>query len=1268
MLDPSCGHGQVPRGEPSARNGRPKARSGLVMPPPGGERYDGFRGSEGVPGAAHLVHCIAGIGSTTLQVAAIHRCIAEGEATGALVASRSIDVGSRAQGGTPLRSRVTDTEPAGGEAMLTPSSLGRYRLSGILGRGGMGVVYRGQHADTGEEVAIKTVPVTDRAELAGIRREIYALRRVRHPGIVPILDEGVIGGTPWYAMPLLKGSTLGEHLAARWAGRGSGRDGAGSAALDDATAPMTSHLGQPPRVVVAPPQMASAPALGPLLTLIRRVCAPLAFLHGEGLVHRDLKPGNIFLQADGRPVLIDFGIAAHFGAGGREELDVAPSRGTVEYCAPEQICGRMVDARADLYALGCILYECATGRPPFSGEYVALQHVRERPLPPSLLVPGIPAELERLILRLLEKSPRDRIGHAIDVAAALVAAGAEPGIEDGPRPRAYLYQPELNGRCEEKSKLDKAVQRAASRQHAGLLFIRGESGVGKTRLAKEVSRSAEHLFADSGLLVISGRCTPGAGATPPLDPVAQLLTEVADRARRGGRAAADRLLGRRGAVLAAYNPSLLSLPGQDELPVPPALPPKESRARVIASLCDTIWSLSELLPLVLVLDDIQWADELSLSLLEALAKGGAERPGVLVMATYRSEEERSELVEMTRSPNVTTITLGRLDRSAVAAMVLDMLANEPPWPVVDALVQHSEGNPFFVAEYLRTAIAEGILYRDDAGVWRFDVPPDQAAAALSSLPLPRTLVALIERRLGQLDAEAKALVAQAAIFGQELDGDLLIADAASSTEALDTLRRLQIFEEAPGGRLRFGHDKIREVAYARIPEDERAKLHRRAGEAIEARHGDLPERLPSLAHHFAEAGVHGKASRYLARAAERARDLYANKEAIDFLQRSIRERRQASPEELDLPDLATLHEQLGDMRDRTGDQEKARDAYSAALGAAPGQLQRARLYRKLGKTWEKQEQHTAALELSDRAQAALGDRPTDHADPRWDEWLEIQIERISAHYWLANVKQMRTIVEDIRPVVQAHGTPVQRGRFLHTLTQLNVWNERYAPSAETVVLARDCCTAFDHADESREAHWILTARCSLAILLLLRGELGEAEEKMSAVMNDAARMGDLEMHARSLTYFSFIQRRRGRVVVVEQQAERSLAKLAEAGMSQYVGAVLANQAWVAFRRGDHVATERVGREALSRWEALQRVYPFQWLARMPLAFVELACGRVEGSVAQVRAMLHPKQQRLPGKIEAAFTAADEAFAQGHAAEAQKILRAISRVARGLGYL
>ncbi len=795
-----------------------------------------------------------------------------------------------------------DTHPADLDPAGDPFVLGPYRVTGILGRGGMGVVYRGEHAETGEAVAIKTVRAVEREHLASIRREIHALGRVRHPGVVRILADGETDGLPWYAMPLLQGRTLRQHLRALWPKPAP--EISGSADLER-TAPMEGRPGAPPQAVAASRPSAPGPALLALLTLIRRLCAPLAFLHGEGLVHRDLKPENVLLQDDDRPVLVDLGIAVHFGgAGGREELDVERLMGTPTYMSPEQLRGELIDARADLYALGCILYECATGQPPFTGESYAairIQHLDSRPLRPSFRAPGIPAELDALILQLLEKRPQDRLGYAADVAAALAALGAEAEPEQAPPPRSYLYRPGFVGRADAIASLEEAVERLAKRRQGGLVLIHGESGVGKTRIAMELARKATQR----SLTVVTGRClTLGASGervkaevAPPLHPFRPLLLEAADRAREGGRATAERLFGaraNRAKLLAAYEPALLALPGQKEQPALPQVPPEQARKRVIASLQATMESLSEVSPLVLVLDDIQWADELSLSVLEAFANDSAQSRGVLIVGTYRSEETRPELETLARVPGVTTLPLRRLDAANVTQMIEDMLAlRTAPRPVLGALVTHSSGNPFFVAEYLRAAIAEGMLRRDEEGTWRFDAR-GSTAEAISSLPLPHTLADLIDRRLGRLDVEARALVAWGAVLGQELDDDLLLAlGGAATLEQLDTIRRLQLLEEGPAGRLRFAHDKIREIAYDRIPQAERPALHRRAAEALEARYADAPDMARTLGYHHAKAGVHDKAGRWFARAADRAREVYANDEAIGHYRAAIEEFTQA---------------------------------------------------------------------------------------------------------------------------------------------------------------------------------------------------------------------------------------------------------------------------------------------------------------------------------------------------------------------------------------
>ncbi|AKT39991.1 serine/threonine-protein kinase PknK [Chondromyces crocatus] len=1198
--------------------------------------------------------------------------------------------------------------------------LGSYRVVGVLARGGMGLVYRGEHERSGEAVALKTVRSVVGDQLASIRREIQALRRVRHPGIVRILDDGVSEGLPWVAMPLLQGRTLRQHLASLWVepsgeargargARGIAADSAGTAALatallgdaagrasdhaeDSAPGAVTPGMPDASREAAGTRPVARGAVLAGMLSLLRRLCEPLAFLHGEGLVHRDLKPENVFLQEDGRPVLVDLGIAAHVGdAGGREVLEVALLQGTPQYMAPEQLRGELVDARADLYALGCILYECATGQPPFTGESFASvrhQHLHERPLPPSLRVPGLPVALDQLVLQLLEKRPEDRPGYAMDVAAALSALGADAGPEAGrpdagPTPRAYLYRPGLLGRAEAMTTLEEAIGAMARRERGGMVLVRGESGVGKTRLLREMTRIAvQRSGSHQEITVLAGRCAAlgtsegsvrGEGSSGPLHAFRSVLMEVADRARAGGHEVSEHLLGPRGKILSVYEPALLGLPGQQEQPTPAALPPEAARARVIASLEETITALSASSPLLLVLDDLQWSDELSLSLVEALSRESEARRGVLVVATYRAEETRPELEALSALPGVRSIALSRLDAPSVKAMVSDMLAlRTPPRGVLEALVGHSSGNPFFVAEYLRAAIGEGMLRRDAAGRWQFEA--GSPGSALSSLPLPDTLAALVERRLRRLEDGGRALLAWAAVLGQELETELLLAGASSEAEAeeaIEALRVRQVLEAGPGGRLRFVHDKIREIAYERLGEAARLELHRKAGALLEARHGEARDMASTLAHHFLRGRVHGKAGRYFARAAERAREVYANGEAIRFYQAGIEAVREEAARggefgEGEMPDLAALHERLGDVLGLVGRQGDARGAYEAALavGPEPPHLHPARLLRKLGESLELHHDHDAALSRYAEAEAALGERPAGRAAAWWDEWLLVQMNCIAIHYWRADVERVRALVETIRPVVEENATAMQRAHFLSVLVKMNLQRERYATSAETVQLSRACFAAFEQAEGTPEGLLSLRARFSLGFNLMMNDAHLEAEEQFSAVLHIAERTGDIEMQTRCLSYLAIVQRRLGRLLLAETLAERSLATARAAGMNEYAGAALGTLAWVALRRGHHDEAAMRAQEALAHWAPSSHVYPFEWVARLPLLahLLRVEAGD-EDILVHLKAILDTRQQRLPDAIADALSQAEEAGHRGSNEQARTALaRAIEAAA------
>ena len=790
------------------------------------------------------------------------------------------------------------------------------------------MVYRARDPLTGAGVAVKTVLWAGEGALAAIRREILALSAIRHPGVVQVLASGVHDGRPWYAMELIDGESLRQRFAQMWqpvsgahttvdASLSSGDGRAMRADLHtephsgfDATVagsepagPVQSVLGavQRRRVVhdTEPGPFAGGsstnasqavpPELRDLLELVVAMCEPLAHVHAAGIVHRDLTPDNVIVRGRTTPVLVDFGLASSFRRGGREALAVGGTIvGTTHYMAPEQIRGELVDARADLYSLGCIMYEALTGRPPFLGASpsgILAMHLYEPPVPPSARESSVPLWLNSLVLGLLTKDPRARIGYAGDVAALVRRALGESAPEVDAPP--YVYRPRMIGRGGEVQRFDGILTHMRDGR-GGVVLVRGESGVGKTRLAVELVTRASA----EGMRVVLADCPPVVGEertqsrAAPLAPLKPFLQAVADRCLDQGPEETRRLLGERGRVLATYEPAIGRLPGVADGPAPSALTVEGTRARLFQYLRETFEAFAGLGPLVFLVDDVQWADELTLRFFLSLRAPWFADHHVLIMFTQRAEAPNPLVDELAAGATTEVFELPRLDEAGILAMVSDMLAlPDIPPALVTSLVAPSQGVPFHAGEYLRAAVEDGILVRRPGTPWTL--------SGDTSDVLPTSLAELLRHRIDRLGATGRTLAALAAVVGREFDAELL-AELTSmpASEIDDTLRdmvRRHIFEEAAGGKLRFGHDKIREVAYDGLRDDDRRRAHRDAARALEHRVSSEPSHdlYPVLAHHYSMADEPARALEFLEKAGERALEVGGYQDAIDFLRRAL---------------------------------------------------------------------------------------------------------------------------------------------------------------------------------------------------------------------------------------------------------------------------------------------------------------------------------------------------------------------------------------------
>jgi predicted ATPase len=1160
---------------------------------------------------------------------------------------------------------------------LEPRTIGPYRVVSRLGQGGMGVVYRGEDPRHGEAVAIKTVRVPHHGMLASIRREIHALARLRHPGIVRILAEGVEQGLPWYAMELLEGVTLrrlclgtpresrpgwwtqvlerqsqetvpapdrstqspdaADPEATTLVGSASGPVQAGDAAGQGGPKTRTSStqlVAQPTGLEAgdsSPAAPEEAPSIGlhpaargrlaDALTLLRRLCTPLAFLHGEGIVHRDLKPENVFVRFDGVPVLVDFGMMSPFsGEVSREQLDAALVHGgTVAYMAPEQIVGDLVDGRADLYALGCILYELLTGRPPFVGEaphQVVWKHCYVEPQPPSELVEGVPQQLEDLVLRLLSKRPQERLGHADVVAAALERLGAQNGASAaGPRPRAVLYRPGLAGREAEIETCRQLLDRL-HRGQGGVLLIGGESGIGKTRLAMEVARQARRDKAQ----VLTGECLPEAAA--PLGAFRRALQALADRCREGGVEATQRLLGLRGPVLALYEPALSTLPEQETLSRPAVLPPEAARLRLFLYLAQTLEALAADEPLVLVLDDLQWADDLTLDALGFLVRSGRlAQTRLLVAGTYRTEEIGDALKRLAELPEVSRLQVERLTEEAVREMVGSMLALSPaPQLFVRFLTCHSEGNPFFVAEYLRAAVDGGLLWRDRTGQWQV-AEPDEAQATeadYEALRLPRSLRELVGRRLEALSEEARQLAEIAAVLGRETDASMLAALAGLSEPAalgpIGELLARQVLEEPEPDRLRFAHDKLREAAYEGLGRGARRELHRAAALGLEARLAGRPdEDLGALGRHWEQAGEPARARRYYLAAARRAVDRYAHTEAERLYRAHLRLLQEPSAESIAA--RTELSRDVLLVRGRASEALRAQQkvlkecrslADRAAEGRALGAL--GRIHHEIGQV----EQARAALEQALELHREFQDR-------RAEGWT---LNRLAA-------------------VCRAQGR----------------MDEARALFEQALAIARE---VGDRRDEAP----ILN---NLATLHQNQGRMDEARSLYEQALALDRELGDRRLEGGTLGNFASLHHNQGRIEEARLLHEQALGIHRDVGSRRDEGIELANLAELHREQGRIQEARGLYEQAL----AVQREIGNREFEAFTLSDFAVLChdqGRLDEAGAHLERALAIQRELGDRRIEA-YTLSNLASLrhdQGHIDEARSLYRQALTLHRDVG--
>jgi serine/threonine protein kinase/tetratricopeptide (TPR) repeat protein len=798
----------------------------------------------------------------------------------------------------------------------------RFSLRRRLGAGGMGVVYEAHDRQMDKIVALKTLTRAEATHIYRFKREFRSLADVSHPNLAALYELMSDRHHWFFTMELVKGVTFIQYVRPETAGElDSSADNtlrrprarpatytdseADTELFDSADISLESReitaLPEPPPVVLANYKLDVAR----LRSALRQLAEGVNRLHELGKLHRDIKPSNVLVTDEGRVVLLDFGLVEDI----EPDLHETLLAGTPDYMSPEQGAQMAISKASDWYSVGVILYQALTGRLPFRGRFfeIMMRKQTRDPIQPREINREVPRDLNDLCVKLLRRDAEARpTGREVLRALGARTTGVLPAsFVSTTAESAYI------GRERLLAELHDAFS-AIGEGETVSVYVHGNSGMGKSALVRTFLDQIKEQTHKP--IILQGRCYERESVPyKALDGVVDSLSKHLASLRP---ARAETLLPRNSLALARVFPVMLQVDPifNARSARPETVDLFTLRRQAFGALRELLGRIADRQPLVIYIDDLQWADADSTFLLEDLLRP-PEAPKLLLVGSFRTEDIEDkpflkQLLQGTGTDTCRELFVGPLPGGEARELTRSLFASVgiSSEPFIDSIVQEAAGSPFLLEQ-----------------LTHYGMMNERAATAGISL------ATMLDERIRQLPVGSRQFLDTLAVARRPVNQDVAVSAAGLTDNALEILSALRSAQFVRSGGTGYGveiyHDRIGETLASMLHDDDRRQIHRRLAQALEARGLDDPE---ALYEDYLGAGEEDRAALHAEAAARKAASTLAFDRAALYYRRVIELRPSAA-------NLVDLKISLGDALANAGRPAEAAKEYLDAAKASGSQ-------------------------------------------------------------------------------------------------------------------------------------------------------------------------------------------------------------------------------------------------------------------------------------------------------------------------------------------